>query len=129
MEATTGASALNVGEYWVDMAWEGSELKANQVSAAALPSRWDTVGGRKPLAARYPQCVVAAGALPCVRVSDLLEFWQLLFCQTTPPACRTLHGRRCATGSIPMRKGRQRTLAPCHSLQSLCMAHGCRSTP
>ena len=31
VEATTGAGALNVGEYWVDMAWEGSDLEANQV--------------------------------------------------------------------------------------------------
>lgn len=31
--ATVGADVFNVGEYWVDMDWQGSELNRNQDAA------------------------------------------------------------------------------------------------
>jgi hypothetical protein len=30
ISSTVGASALNVGEFWVDVAWSGSDLEFNQ---------------------------------------------------------------------------------------------------
>lgn len=33
ISATVGKDVLNVGEYWVDMQWNGSELDANQDAA------------------------------------------------------------------------------------------------
>lgn len=33
ISATVGKDLLNVGEYWVDMKWNGSELDANQDAA------------------------------------------------------------------------------------------------
>jgi alpha-amylase len=33
INATVGADTFNVGEYWVDMQWNGSELERNQDAA------------------------------------------------------------------------------------------------
>lgn len=54
ISATTGPGALNVGEYWEDLDWEGGSLRGDQSRAVHNICHWiDGTGGR---------CAAGAGA-------------------------------------------------------------------
>ncbi|KAI8471662.1 MAG: alpha-amylase [Monoraphidium minutum] len=51
VDKTVGKDALNVGEFWVDMAWDGSEMRANQDVARQALCDW--IDGNKHSAAAF----------------------------------------------------------------------------
>ena len=40
VEASVGAEALNVGEFWTDLQWDGSDLAHNQDAARETIVKW-----------------------------------------------------------------------------------------
>eukprot|EP00878_Enallax_costatus_P000599 GHUV01000700.1.p1 GENE.GHUV01000700.1~~GHUV01000700.1.p1 ORF type:complete len:487 (+),score=102.77 GHUV01000700.1:167-1627(+) len=54
ISATVGKDALNVGEFWVDMQWNGSELEANQDAARQRLCDWINANGRSCAAFDFP---------------------------------------------------------------------------
>ncbi|KAF8062795.1 AMY1.2 [Scenedesmus sp. PABB004] len=51
---TVGVEALCVGEYWVDMAWSGSELDANQDAARQVLCDWIDAAAKSCAAFDFP---------------------------------------------------------------------------
>jgi len=45
ISATVGKSCLNVGEFWVDMAWSGSDLEPDQNAARQKLCDWINANG------------------------------------------------------------------------------------
>ncbi|PNH09189.1 Alpha-amylase isozyme 3A [Tetrabaena socialis] len=54
VDATTGADALNVGEVWVDMRWQGSNLEYNQDEARQRLCDWVRATGERSCAFDFP---------------------------------------------------------------------------
>ncbi len=47
IDTTTGADSLNVGEYWVDLAWSGPDLQYNQDAARQRLCDWIKAAGQR----------------------------------------------------------------------------------
>eukprot|EP00775_Hariotina_reticulata_P007306 gene7306-7519_t len=54
ISATVGKSCLNVGEFWVDMAWAGSDLEPNQNAARQKLCDWVNANGHSAPAFDFP---------------------------------------------------------------------------
>jgi hypothetical protein len=54
VSATVGKSCLNVGEFWVDMAWEGCDLQPNQNAARQRLCDWINANGHSAPAFDFP---------------------------------------------------------------------------
>lgn len=54
ISATVGKDCLCVGEYWVDMAWCGSELEGNQDAARQKLCDWVNANNKSCTAFDFP---------------------------------------------------------------------------
>ncbi|GIL50540.1 hypothetical protein Vafri_6713 [Volvox africanus] len=54
VDATTGADNLNVGEFWVDLRWNGSHLEYNQDEARQRLCDWIKANGERSCAFDFP---------------------------------------------------------------------------
>ncbi|GIL81108.1 hypothetical protein Vretimale_12784 [Volvox reticuliferus] len=54
VDASTGADSLNVGEFWVDLQWNGANLEYNQDAARQRLCDWINANGERSCAFDFP---------------------------------------------------------------------------